>query len=169
MDWLSIWHTTLDCFAKKICFRPDGQSEFCYQGERDSILRGYVSAIRVEKMICHGCEAYLAFVSSDSQNSELKIQVIPVIIDFSDVFSDELQGLPPDREIEFAIEIQPGTDPISIPPYRLAPAELKELEVQLRELLDKSFIRPSVLPSGALILFVKKKNMRITLDQFYRL
>ncbi|XP_043817392.1 uncharacterized protein LOC122725037, partial [Manihot esculenta] len=70
----------------------------------------------------------------------------PVVSEFLDVFPDELPGLPPAREIEFEIELMPGTRPISIPPYRMAPAELKELKEQLQELVDKGFIRPSTSP-----------------------
>ena len=68
-----------------------------------------------------------------------------------------MPGLPPDREIEFCIDVVPGTDSIYMPPYRMAPAELKELNEQLKELLDKGFIRPSSSPWGAPVLFVKKK------------
>ncbi|KAA0043132.1 ty3-gypsy retrotransposon protein [Cucumis melo var. makuwa] len=76
------------------------------------------------------------------------------------------QGLPPHREIEFTIELEPSTVPISKAPYRMAPAVLKELKVQLQELLDKGFIRPSVSPWGAPVLFVKKKDgaMRLCID-----
>ena len=74
------------------------------------------------------------------------------------MFPEDLPRLPPDREIEFNIDLQPGTTPISQALYRMAPAELKELKVQLQELLDKGFIRPSVSPWGAPILFVKKKD-----------
>ncbi len=74
------------------------------------------------------------------------------------MFPKELLGLPPEREVQFEIEIMPGVDPISITPYRMAPAELKELKVHLQELLDKGFIHPSVSPWGAPILFVKKKD-----------
>ena len=66
--------------------------------------------------------------------------------EYPDVFPDELPGLSPLREVDFAIELEPGTAPISRAPYRMAPAELKELKVQLQELLDKGFIRPSVSP-----------------------
>ena len=74
--------------------------------------------------------------------------------------------MPPDREIEFEIDLIPGTGPISKPPYRMAPSELRELKMQLQELLDRKFIRPSVSPWGALVLFVKKKDgsMRICVD-----
>ncbi|KAL4014562.1 hypothetical protein IC575_026769 [Cucumis melo] len=90
----------------------------------------------------------------------------PVVRDYPDVFPEELPGLPPHREVEFAIELEPGTIPISRAPYRMAPAELKELKVQLQELLDKGFIRPSVSPWGAPVLFVKKKDgsMRLCID-----
>ena len=66
--------------------------------------------------------------------------------------------MPPDRDIDFCIDLEPGTRPISIPPYRMAPAELRELKAQLQELLNKGFIRPSASPWGAPVLFVKKKD-----------
>ena len=66
--------------------------------------------------------------------------------DFSDVFLEELPGIPPEREVDLSIEILPGTTPTSRAPYRMAPTELKELNIQLQELLDKGFIRPSVSP-----------------------
>ena len=86
------------------------------------------------------------------------VEKMSVVCEFSDVFPKELPGLPPDREIEFCIDVVPGTDPISILPYRMMPAELKELNEQLQEFLDKGFIRPSTSPWGASILFVKKKD-----------
>ncbi len=76
--------------------------------------------------------------------------------------------LPPEREVEFAIEVMPGTAPISIAPYRMAPIELRELKVQLQELLDKGFIHPSVSPWEALVLFVKKKDGTLQLCINYR-
>jgi hypothetical protein len=77
---------------------------------------------------------------------ELPLKKIPVVCEYVDVFPDELLGIPLDRDIEFAIELQPGTTPISIRPYRMPPAELAELKKQLQELLDKGFIRPSTSP-----------------------
>jgi hypothetical protein len=90
---------------------------------------------------------------------------ISVVCNYPDVFS-EVVGLPPDREIEFFIDLVPGTQPIHKAPYRLAPTELRELKEQLQELLDRGFIRPSVSPWGALVLFVKKKDgfMRMCID-----
>ena len=107
----------------------------------------------------------MAFVLVETQGLKLRVEYVPVVREFSNVFPKELLGLPPEREIEFAIEIQPGTDPISILPYRMAPAELKELETQLRELLDKGFVRSSISPWGAPVLFVKKdSSLRMCID-----
>ncbi|WMV50368.1 hypothetical protein MTR67_043753, partial [Solanum verrucosum] len=74
---------------------------------------------------------------------------IPVVCDFPEVFPENLPRLPPEREVEFPIELISGSTPISITPYRMAPAELRELKSQLQELLEKGFIRPSVSPWGA--------------------
>ena len=81
-----------------------------------------------------------------------------MVRDFLDIFLDELPELPPYREVDFEIETVPETTPISIAPYRMAPTELKELKKQLKELLEKGFIRPSISPWGAPVLFVKKKD-----------
>ena len=91
---------------------------------------------------------------------------IPVIKEFPDVFLKELTGMPLEREVNLAIKIVPGTVPVSRAPYRMAPTELKELKVQLQELLDKGFVRPSVSPWGAPVLFVKKKDgtLRMCID-----
>ena len=83
---------------------------------------------------------------------------IPVVCEFPDVFLDELPSLPPNRDVEFKIELVPGTTPISRRPYRIPPNELAELKIQLQELLDKGLIRPSSSPWGCLALFVKKKD-----------
>ena len=102
----------------------------------------------------------------DSKQETPKIEDIPVVNEFLDIFPEELPRLPPDWEIEFMIELAPGTEPISKAPYRMAPVEMKELAKQLQELLDKGVIRPSVSPWGAPVLFVKKKDgsMRLCID-----
>ena len=104
----------------------------------------------------------------DTTASEVNLENVPVICEFSDVFPDDLLGLRPNRKLEFGIEVLPGSTPSSIPPYRMAPMELKELKTQLQDLVDKSFIRLSVSPWGASILFVKKKDGTIKLCIDYR-
>jgi hypothetical protein len=88
----------------------------------------------------------------------IPIHQIPVVCEFPDVFPDELPGLPPDRDVEFGIELILGTTPISRRPYRMPPDELAELKKQLEELLKKGFIRPSKSKWGCPALFVKKKK-----------
>ncbi|GKV48697.1 hypothetical protein SLEP1_g55500 [Rubroshorea leprosula] len=122
-------------------------------------------ALQAHRLLSRGCEGYLATVI-DKEFDELQLQDINVVRDFPDVFPDELSELPPNREVEFSIDLVPGTAPISKAPYRMALTELKELKEQLQELLDKGFIRPSVSPWGAPVLFVKKKDgtMRLCID-----
>jgi len=91
-----------------------------------------------------------------------------VVSEFPDVFPEELPGLPPDREVEFAIELIPGTPPISRRPYQMPPNELTELKNQLNELLDKGFIRPSSSEWGCPALFVKKKDQSLRMCVDYR-
>ena len=97
-----------------------------------------------------------------------RLEDIPIVKEFPDVFPNDLSGLPPDRAIEFVVELVPGTEPISIPPYKMAPTELKELKAQLEELLSKGFIRPSTSPWRAPVLFAKKKDGSLRLCIDYR-
>jgi hypothetical protein len=98
----------------------------------------------------------------------LKLENIPIVSEFPEVLPEDLPRLPPDREIEFSIDLLPGSGPISKAPYRMAPTELKELKEQLQELLDKGFIRPSVSTWGVPVLFVKKKDGSMELCIDYR-
>ena len=84
------------------------------------------------------------------------------------MFPDDIAGLPLEREVEFTIDLIPGTEPVSIPPYRMAPVGLRELTTQLEELLSKGFIRPSISPWGAPVLFMKKKDGSLGLCIDYR-
>ena len=104
----------------------------------------------------------------DTRKEALKLDDIPVVREFSDVFPKDLPGIPIDREIEFSIDLLPGTSPISKAPYRMALTELKELKEQLQELLEKGFIRPSASPWGAPVLFMKKKDGTMRLCINYR-
>ena len=140
MDWLSTHGATLDCRDKVVRFRgQDGSEEVVFRGDRRGTPRGLISALQARRLLRKGCQGYLAHVREISSQVREPASV-PVVREFLDVFPDELPGLPPPREIEFEIELIPGTRPISIPPYRMAPAELKELKEQLQELVDKGFI-----------------------------
>nr|GFA05146.1 retrotransposon protein, putative, Ty3-gypsy subclass [Tanacetum cinerariifolium] len=92
------------------------------------------------------------------QSEEKRLENVLIVRDFSEVFPEDLPGLPLTRQVEFQIDLIPGAAPIARAPYRLAPSEMKELSNQLQELSEKGFIRPSSSPWGAPILFVKKKD-----------
>ncbi|KAL0553782.1 hypothetical protein IC582_007686 [Cucumis melo] len=165
MDWLAVNHASIDCSRKEVTFNPPSMASFKFKGGGSKSLPQVISAIRASKLLSQGTWGILASVV-DTREADVSLSSEPVVRDYPDVFPEELPGLPPHREVEFAIELEPGTVPISRAPYRMAPAELKELKVQLQELLDKGFIRPSVSPWGAPVLFVKKKDgsMRLCID-----
>jgi hypothetical protein len=96
------------------------------------------------------------------------LEDIPVAREFPNVFLDDLLGMPPDRDVEFTIELQPGTTLISRRSYKMTPKELAKLKIQLNELLDKAFICPSSSPWGCPALFVKKKDQSLRLCVDYR-
>ena len=165
MDWLEKYHATMDCFTKTITFKLKGdQADLIIQGDKKKTQIGCISALKAGRLVRSGCESFLAFITEDKRSQG--VEEIPVVCEFPDVFPDEIPGLPPVREVEFTIELLPGTAPISIAPYRMAPAELGELKLQLQELLSKGFIRPSISPWGAPVLFVKKKDgsLRMCID-----
>ncbi|GJR44130.1 reverse transcriptase domain-containing protein [Tanacetum coccineum] len=112
------------------------------------------------------CLLLIAKVLKSVKKDEPKFGDIPIVREFEDVFPEDLSGLPPQRQVEFRIDLVPGETPIAKSPYRLAPSEMQELSGQLQELQDKGFIRPSHSPWGAPVLFVKKKDgsLRMCID-----
>ncbi|KAA0055470.1 DNA/RNA polymerases superfamily protein [Cucumis melo var. makuwa] len=145
MDFLFTHYASMNCHRKEVTFRKPGLTEVVFRGERKIIPTSLTSALKVEKLLRKGCTTFLAHVV-EVQEEKLKPEEVPVVNEYLDVFSADLSGLPPDREVEFTIELLPGTTPISQAPYRMAPSELKELKVQLQELIDKEYIRPNVSP-----------------------
>ena len=145
MDWLAQYYASVDCRAKEVIFRNSGDDEFRFRGDKSLMPRNLISAITARKMLKRGYQGYLAVVR-DVQADKGSVNRVPVVCEFQDIFPEELPGLPPEREIEFCIDVVPGTDLISMPPYRMAPAELNELKEQLQDLFDKGFIRPSTSP-----------------------
>ncbi|EOY31837.1 DNA/RNA polymerases superfamily protein [Theobroma cacao] len=139
--------------------------EFYQVGEHRVLPSCVISAIKASKLVQKGYPTYLAYVI-DTSKGEPKLEDVSIVSEFSDVFPDDLPGLPPDRELEFPIDLLPGTAPISIPPYRMALAELKELKVQLQDLADKGFIRPSISPWGAPVLFLRIKEQDVPKTAF---
>ncbi|KAE8736092.1 hypothetical protein F3Y22_tig00000170pilonHSYRG00022 [Hibiscus syriacus] len=136
----------LDCEYKRATLKTSDGRTVVLIGERRGYLSNIVSAMEIDCMIRKGYETFIACILN----------------------TKGLPGLPPDREVEFEIETYPGSSPISMAPYRMAPKELKELKVQLQELFDRGFIRHSTSPWGAPVLFVKKKDGSLRLCIDYR-
>eukprot|EP00253_Pinus_taeda_P011517 PITA_11517 len=144
MDWLEKHWSLVDCKTKVIYYRDQQGNRKEMQGIKQPVQVGY----------------------ADSKDKSASLNSIPIIQEFTDVFPEEIPGLPPRRNIDFTIELVPGAAPVSRAPYRMSIPELTELKMQLQELLDKEYIRPSVSPWGAPVLFVKKKDgtLRMCID-----
>jgi len=166
MDWLNQYQATIDCNQKILTLTTsEGERIRCKGGNSASTIP-LISSTKACKLINKGCTVYIYAVEV-SNTQEPNLKGIPVVQDFPEVFQ-EVHGLPPDQEIEFFIELLPGTTPISKAPYRMAPTELVERKKQLQELLDKGLIRPSVSPWGAPVLFARKKDGSLRLCIDYR-
>ena len=128
MDWLSRHHATMDCFRKEVKLCRPGEPEINFYGVRKILSSSMMSVMRAGKMLRKSYPEYLAY-AVEVRDDDMRLEDIPVVREFLDVFPDDLLGLPPDREIDFQIELAPGTEPISRAPYKMAPTELKELKV----------------------------------------
>ena len=117
----------MDCFTKKIVFRKPRYPEFEFERDTRILSTCVISALEAKRLLHKGCEAYLAHVI-DKFSSEVTLENVPVVCEFLDVFSEDLQGLPSARELEFQIELLSGSAPVFIPLYKMAAVELKELE-----------------------------------------
>ncbi|XP_052726212.1 uncharacterized protein LOC128194685 [Vigna angularis] len=154
MDWLNTNCILIDCGAKELIFPEECEEELG------------VTLSQIKEDIMEGASCFLIMTHEDrevmdnsferSSNKHTKGRT--VVDEFPNVFPVEVPGLPPVREVEFTIDLVTTAAPISVQPYRMAPAELVELKKQIEELMDKRFIRPSVSPWGAPVLLVKKKD-----------
>ena len=142
---------------KKVTFQTSYGSYLSFYGDRRLTFIPLIRNLDDKWSGKDGGHYFLFNMLGEGKN-KITIDCIPMVYEFAEVFPKELPCLHPYREINFSIELYPGTDPISIAPYRMAPVELKELNIQLQELQTKGFIRPSTSPWGAPVLFVKKKD-----------
>ncbi|KAA3466756.1 Gag-Pol polyprotein [Gossypium australe] len=156
MDWLVTHDVIVNCGKKFIELKCESGDLIRVESDEQDRSPVVISSLLTQKYLRKGYEAYLAFVMN-AKETELRIESVPTVCKYPDVFSEELPRLPPVRKIEFGIELASSTAPISIALYRMAPTELKELKAQLQELTDKGFGRSSFSPWGAHVLFVKKK------------
>ncbi|GJT92304.1 putative reverse transcriptase domain-containing protein [Tanacetum coccineum] len=136
---------------------PYGNKTLTVKSDEDMSRLKVISCIKACKYIGRGCQLFLAHVTK-KKPKEKRLEDVPLICDFPKVFLDDFPGLPLPRQVEFRIDLVTGAVPVARAPYRLALSEMKELSEQLRELLEKGFIRPSSSPLRAPVLFVKKKD-----------
>jgi hypothetical protein len=148
MDWLSKHKVLIDYAKKSIKMTtPDGKK-----------LEFVIEPLVTGKGVANHAKVTQMEVSQGF--------AVPMVNEFPDVFPEELPSMPPDRDIEFMVELQPGTRPIYKTPYRMATLELAELKEHIKELLEKGFICPSSSPLGAPMNFVPKKDdtQRLCMD-----
>ena len=163
MDWLTAYRVIIDCERRRVTAYTQDGTQVTFQGDKHDILPQTVYESRSQGQL----PGWLASLTlEDEVRSNLDFP--RVVCKYEDVLPDELLGFPPQRVVNFGIEVHPGTSPISMTPHRMAPVELQELRVQLQELLDKGFIRPSTSPWGTPVLFAKKKDKTLRLCIDYR-
>ncbi|GKA55600.1 putative reverse transcriptase domain-containing protein [Tanacetum coccineum] len=121
-----------------------------------------ISCTKTQKSMLKGCPIFLEHVTTketEDKSEKKRLEDVPIVRNFPKVFPEDLSGLPSTRQVEFQIDLILGAAPVARAPYRLAPSKMKELSDQIQELSDKGFIKPSSSPLGALVLFVKKKDV----------
>nr|GEU76106.1 putative reverse transcriptase domain-containing protein [Tanacetum cinerariifolium] len=164
MDWLTKYHGVIIC-DEKIVRVPFGREILIFQGNGDNQIEesrlNIISCTKAHEYLSKGCDVFLEHVTTKEAKDKSegkRLEDVPYVRDFLEVFPEDLSGIPPARPVEFQINLVPGAVPVARVPYRLAPSEMKELAKQLQELSDKGFIRPGSSPWGAPVLFVKKKD-----------
>ncbi|XP_073121295.1 uncharacterized protein [Henckelia pumila] len=136
MDWMTKNAVVIDFQLRSVLVRPEGVEPFQFEATRGSRRTQFISFMQAKQMVHEGCEAFLASISLTELPPRPDISDVDIVRDFEDVFPDDVAGIPPDREVEFSIELVPGTVPISKAPYRLAPMEMRELKEQIQEIED---------------------------------
>jgi hypothetical protein len=169
MDLLEQHKAVLDCYTKILSYKNNFGTIRKTQGIPKHVSVRQVSAMQLKKCIRKGCQVYTIQVTNLLEKEENpKLEDFVVLREFRDMFVDEIPELPPKTEIDFSIDLLLGSAPISKAPYQMSLPELTELKIQLQELLDKEYIRLSVSPWGAPVLFVKNKYGTLRLCINYR-
>nr|GEV97745.1 putative reverse transcriptase domain-containing protein [Tanacetum cinerariifolium] len=164
MDWLVKYHALIVCDEKLVCV-PFGDEILIFYDDRSNngheSRLNIISYTKTQRYLLKGCPIFLAHVTTketEDKSKKKRLEDVPIVQDFREVFPEDLTSIPPTHQVEFQINLVPGAAPVARAPYRLAPSEMKELSDQLKELVNKGFIRPSSSPWGAPVLFVKKKD-----------
>jgi len=157
VDWLSRHRAHFDCENQRIVVQTPSGGELIIRADGQKRLPKVCSLAKARRYVHRGDVNYLAYVTDSREEKKRKVVAcVPVVSEFPDVFLEELPGIPPERQVEFRIDLVPGVAPVAKAPYRLAPPEMQEFSKQLRELLEKGFIRPSSSPWEPLFYLLKK-------------
>ena len=162
MDWLHSCYASVDCRTRIVHFQFPNEPILEWKGSSLALMGRFISYLKPRKMFFKGYIYHLVWFKYSKLETPT-LESIPVVCEFP----KDLHGVPPERKIDFGIHLPLDTQPISIPRYRMDPTELKELKEQLKVRLDKGFIRPSISPWGAPILFAEKKNGSLRMCIYY--
>jgi hypothetical protein len=157
MDWLETHEVILNCKMKRLSLVDDEGHRRVIVEQNQGVSLRFVSSLQLQKSMRKGCKIY-AILELNEKGVAEGLEHLPVVKEFADMFPEELPGMPPERELEFSIDLKPGIEPIARKPYRMSTPELQELKMQLKELLDLGLIHPSVSPWGAPVIFIRKKD-----------
>ncbi|GJT49882.1 putative reverse transcriptase domain-containing protein [Tanacetum coccineum] len=164
MDWLAKYQAVIVC-AEKIVRIPWRNKTLIIHGDgstQGSVTRlNIISCTKAQKYMEKGFPVFLAHITTkeiEDKSEKKRLEDVPIVQDFPEVFPEDLPGLPPTRQVEFQIDLVPGAAPVARAPYRLAPSEMKELSEQLKEQSDKGFIRPSSSPGELRSLVCQKED-----------
>nr|GEW91468.1 putative reverse transcriptase domain-containing protein [Tanacetum cinerariifolium] len=155
MDWLTKYHGVIIC-DEKIVRVPFRREMLIFQGsgnnQREESRLNIILCTKAKEYLSKGCDVFLAHITTKEgkdKSEGKRLEDVPIVRDFPEVFPKDLSGIPPARQVEFQIDLVPGATPVVWAPYWLAPSEMKELAEQLQELSEKGFIRPNSSPWGA--------------------
>jgi hypothetical protein len=165
MDWLDQHHVILDYYNKEFTFLDEQRKLRSVQGILRVVTIREISSLQLKKSYMKGCQVFTVHMEEAPVDKMPSVEHCTILKEFEDVFK-EISGLPLKRDINFSINTMSGETPLSKTPYRMSMIELKELEMQLEELLKKGYVFPSVSPWGVPVLFVKNKDgtLRLCID-----
>jgi hypothetical protein len=168
MDWLATYKTKVDYYHKNLECENEEGIKMILQGIQRPVSVRLISTLQIKKYCRKGYPLYAMQVLESIEDNKSNLEDHPILREYKDVCPKEVSGLPLRRDIDFSIELAPGAVSVSRAPYRISALELVEIKLQLKEMMDKSYNRPSVSPWGAPILFVKNKNGTLRLCIDYR-
>ncbi|GKA71481.1 hypothetical protein Tco_0777620 [Tanacetum coccineum] len=170
MYWLVKYQEVIVC-AEKIVRIPWGNETLIVHGDESNqeneTRLNIISCTKTQKYMLKGCQVFLAHVTTketEDESEKKRLEDVPIIQNFPEVFPKDLSSLPPTRQVEFQIDLIPGVAPVARAPYRLTPSKMKELSKKLKELSDKGFIRPSSSPWGSPNKKEHKEHLKAILE-----